>query len=69
MGLQMVATGVFALGLAAMVMARGLPPVAYTIPDRLAVLRDSPGFGAPGVRHPADGGTAGLETLAGLQSR
>ena len=37
MSLEMVLTSMFSVGLAATVMMKALPPIAYTIPDRLAV--------------------------------
>ncbi len=65
MWLQMVATGVFALALAVVMMAKGLPPIAYTIPERLSVFKQQAvfkeqdaGFGGP---------AAGPEELAGLR--
>lgn len=59
MWLQMVATSIFALGMAVAVMAKGLPPIAYTIPDRLAVFKgQGSGFGAH---------VGGIEALAGLR--
>ncbi len=65
MWLQMVATSVFALAMAVAMMAKGLPPIAYTIPERLSVFKEQavfkesgPGFGGP---------AASLEALAGLR--
>ena len=44
MSLEMVLTSLFSASLAVTVMAKGLPPIAYTIPARLAVFT-GPGFG------------------------
>ncbi len=42
----MVLTSIFSAGLATSVMMKGLPPIAYTIPARLAVFSGpSPVFG------------------------
>ena len=61
MSVQMVATSLLALLMATGMMTKGLPPIAYTIPGRLAVLTAGPGLGG----HPGSG-SAGLETMAGL---
>ncbi len=46
MSLEMVLTSLFSASLAVTVIAKGLPPIAYTLPDRLAVFTGpGPGFG------------------------
>ena len=54
MWLQMVATSLFALAMATALVTHGLPPIAYTIPDRLAVFNGS-GFGGHSAQAGADG--------------
>ncbi len=59
MVLQMVLTSVFALVLALTVIMKGLPPIAYTIPARLAV------FNGPASTF--RGHAAQAEAMAGLR--
>ena len=61
MSVQMVATSLLVLLMAAGVMTHGLPPIAYTIPGRLAVFT-----GGSGLSGHAGGNPAGVETMAGL---
>ena len=63
MMVEMVATCLFGLGLAMAVMTKGLPPIAYTLPARLAVFTGPhPGFTShTGTRE------GGGEALAGLR--
>ena len=59
MSVQIVATALFAVIVTTAMMMAGLPPIAYTIPHRLAVFTgDGPGLG---------GHAGGTETLAGLR--
>ena len=61
MWVQFVLTSVFSLGLALALVAKGLPSIAYTIPDRLAVFTEP-------VR--SLGGAPGRgDALAGLRER
>ena len=63
MSVQIVATSLFALVMAMALMLAGLPPLAYTIPARLALFTgEGPGFGGH-----AGGVADGAETLAGLR--
>ena len=63
MPIQVVMTSLFALAMTMALMLAGLPPLAYTIPARLAVFTgEGPGFGGHAGRP-----VGGTETLAGLR--
>ena len=59
MSLEMVLTSIFSASLAMTVMVKGLPPIAYTIPARLAV------FTGPGSAF--GGHVEQVEAMAGLR--
>ncbi len=65
MAVQVAGTSLLSLLMAAALMMGGLPPIAYTIPDRLAVFSGKgPVFGLrPG------GPLDGITTMAGLLPR
>ena len=65
MSVQVAMTSLLSMLMAAGLMMAGLPPVAYTIPARLAVfIGEDAGLGGPGTGH-----RGGFETMARRLSR